>query len=149
MERRALTAAEQYLALRTATYVTGEGRLRRERLTWRFPVRPDPLGRSYVARLDYASTTAPRIVIETPDLVALAAGRRIPHVYSETPVQLCLYLPDAYEWTPDQRLDRTIVPWTALWLFYFEEWLWSGEWRGGGVHPGERPRTRRRRRMSR
>jgi hypothetical protein len=28
------------------------------------------------------------------------------------------------------------VPWTALWLFYFEEWLVSNEWKGGGEHPG-------------
>jgi hypothetical protein len=33
------------------------------------------------------------------------------------------------------RLDHTIVPWTALWLFYFEEWLISNDWKGGGVHP--------------
>ncbi len=35
------------------------------------------------------------------------------------------------------RLDQTIVPWTALWLFYFEEWLESNEWKGGGEHPGD------------
>jgi hypothetical protein len=27
------------------------------------------------------------------------------------------------------------VPWTALWLFYFEEWLTSDDWKGGGIHP--------------
>jgi hypothetical protein len=34
-------------------------------------------------------------------------------------------------------LDRTIVPWAVLWLYFFEEWLRSGEWLGGGEHPGE------------
>jgi hypothetical protein len=24
-----------------------------------------------------------------------------------------------------------------LWLFYFEEWLWSDDWKGGGMHPGD------------
>jgi hypothetical protein len=33
------------------------------------------------------------------------------------------------------RLDLTVVPWTALWLFYFEEWLASDDWKGGGMHP--------------
>jgi hypothetical protein len=33
------------------------------------------------------------------------------------------------------RLDQTIVPWAALWLFFFEEWLATDEWKGGGVHP--------------
>ena len=32
-------------------------------------------------------------------------------------------------------ISGTIVPWTILWLFYFEEWLMSDEWKGGGVHP--------------
>jgi transposase InsO family protein len=36
------------------------------------------------------------------------------------------------------RLDQTIVPWTSLWLFYFEDWLSEGEWRGGGEHPEPR-----------
>lgn len=44
------------------------------------------------------------------------------------------------------RLDLTVVPWTSLWLFYFEDWLDSGEWRGGGMHPADAPRTRRGRR---
>ena len=32
-------------------------------------------------------------------------------------------------------LDETVVPWAALWLFYFEEWLVSDKWKGGGAHP--------------
>lgn len=55
------------------------------------------------------------------------------------------------------RLDQTIVPWTALWLYYFEQWLVSGDWHGGGQHPesydtgsesdrSRRGRTARRRR---
>jgi hypothetical protein len=26
---------------------------------------------------------------------------------------------------PRMRLDQTVVPWSVLWLFYFEEWLLS------------------------
>jgi hypothetical protein len=33
------------------------------------------------------------------------------------------------------RLDQTVVPWATLWLFYFEEWLRSDDWKGGGMHP--------------
>jgi hypothetical protein len=32
-------------------------------------------------------------------------------------------------------LDQTVVPWASLWLFYFEEWLASDVWKGGGIHP--------------
>ena len=53
------------------------------------------------------------------------------------PPRLCLYLPGKGEWTPAMRLDQTMVPWAILWLFYFEEWLGSNEWKGGGLHPGD------------
>jgi len=36
-----------------------------------------------------------------------------------------------------KRLDLTIIPWTHLWLIYFEEWIVSDGWKGGGKHPGE------------
>jgi hypothetical protein len=40
------------------------------------------------------------------------------------------------------RLDQTVVPWAILWLFYFEEWLTSNEWKGGGMHPDAQRRHR-------
>jgi hypothetical protein len=79
----------------------------------------------------------PRVFVDDPDLLALADGRRLPHVYEQQPPRLCLYVPETGEWTPAMRLDQSIVPWAMLWLFYFEEWLVSDEWKGGGVHPGE------------
>jgi hypothetical protein len=33
------------------------------------------------------------------------------------------------------RIADTIVPWLILWLFYYEIWHVTGEWKGGGVHP--------------
>jgi hypothetical protein len=76
----------------------------------------------------------------------LACGRDLPHVY-RNPTRLCLYLPRTPEWQPWMRLDQTVVPWTSLWLFYFEDWLDSGEWKGGVMHPADAPRTRRGRRL--
>jgi hypothetical protein len=59
----------------------------------------------------------------------------LPHVYQQKPTWLCLYLPRAREWSGWMRIDQTVVPWAALWLFYFEEWLDSDDWKGGGEHP--------------
>jgi hypothetical protein len=28
----------------------------------------------------------------------------------------------------------TIIPWLLEWLVYYEAWLVTGEWLGGGVH---------------
>ena len=33
------------------------------------------------------------------------------------------------------RLFDTLIPWTAEWLWYFEDWLATGVWSGGGEHP--------------
>ena len=32
-----------------------------------------------------------------------------------------------------RSLVESIIPWASTWLFYFEDWLDVGEWRGGGV----------------
>ena len=86
---------------------------------------------------------SPQAFVDGPDLHALAGGRRIPHLYQQKPPKLCLYLPRTYEWQSWMRLDQSIVPWTALWLFYFEEWLSSNEWKGGGMHPEPGQKSRR------
>ena len=135
--RRDLTVAQQFLALRSNLICAGTGELRRERLTWRFAARPSALGRSYDARIEYGQCGPADVFIDSPDLHALAEGRKLPHVYSSHPPELCLYLPGAFEWGRHLRLDQTIVPWTGLWLFYFEEWLWSDDWKGGGMHSGD------------
>lgn len=137
MRRRDLTVAQQFLALRSNPICQGQGELRCEHLSWHFDVQPSVLSRTYEARIEYCQSEPPSVFIEKPDLHILAEGRELPHVYSDHPPELCLYLPGAFEWNRSHRLDLTTVPWTALWLFYFEEWLWSGEWKGGGMHPGD------------
>ena len=93
------------------------------------------MSRSYSIRLNYYVNHAPTAIVEGPDLFVLAGGRPLPHVYEQEPPRLCLYLPGTGEWQPWMRIDQTMVPWTALWLFYFEEWLVSDDWKGGGAHP--------------
>lgn len=94
-------------------------------------------------RIEFAQGGAPETYVDAPDLQALAGERMIPHLYGRTPPQLCLYLPKTYEWQPQMRLDQTVVPWSVLWLFYFEEWLLSDDWKGGGMHPGDNKAGRR------
>jgi hypothetical protein len=131
-----LSVSVQLMHLRRNPICSGEGALRPNCLSWRFACQPTPMARAYHIRIDYARGDHPIVTVLDPDLSALAAGRRIPHVYSEKPMRLCLYLPNAREWHSGLRLDETIVPWTYLWFDYFEEWLWSDDWKGGGTHPG-------------
>lgn len=132
-----LNAAQQYLALRSNPICAGAGQLRCGRLTWEYEARPSLLSRSYTVRLMYRVGEKPQILVRSPNLVELAHPRRLPHVYQQNPPLLCLYRSKKGEWTSRMRLDQTIVPWTALWLFYFEEWLDTNEWKGGGEHPGD------------
>jgi hypothetical protein len=145
---RSLTAPQQFLHLRSNPVCGGTGRLSCGGLAWRYTTSPTLLSRLYSVRIAYRHGQTPRVYIDAPDLVALADGRRLPHVYQQSPPCLCLYLPTAGEWTPSMRIDQTIVPWTALWLFYFEEWLISDQWKGEGVHPPPSTKRRRGRRRS-
>lgn len=133
-----LTAAQQYLNLRTAAADPVGGVLGRDGLTWWCKVTPTPLSRTYRLRIEYRRGLTPKAFVEDPDLSELAEGRRLPHVYGQSPAQLCLYLPGSGEWHHGLLISRTIIPWATLWLFYFEDWLASGEWRGGGMHPSPR-----------
>lgn len=36
-------------------------------------------------------------------------------------------------------IANTIVPWTSEWLFYYEIWLATGQWHGGGHSSAETP----------
>ncbi len=148
-ERRALTAAKQLLHLRNNPLCAGAGVLGPNALEWTFPATPSPLGRDYTAQLSFSEGKPAQVIVVAPDLVALAEGKPLPHVYSENPVRLCLFLPRTLEWQPWMRFDETLVPWTTLWLYFFEDWLATGEWHGGGMHPGDEPVNRAQRRMRR
>jgi hypothetical protein len=147
--RRPLSAAKQLLHLRNNPFSAGHGELGPGMFDWRFDVTPSPLSRTYKVRLVYIEGQPPYLFIDEPDLAVLADGKSIPHVYSQKPVRLCLYLPGTDEFLPWKRLDITVVPWTALWLYYFEDWLATGEWHGEGTHPSEQRKTRNERRMLR
>lgn len=111
--------------------------MRRGVLTWDFDVRPSPLSRVYRLRIRQRKHCSPDVYVLSPNLDDMANGRWLPHVYSQKPVRLCLHFPKCDEWTFDKSIAETIVPWAYLWLFYFEHWLATDEWQGGGKHVGD------------
>ena len=38
------------------------------------------------------------------------------------------------EFNSSKLIANTIIPWTVEWLYYYELWLATGEWLGGGEH---------------
>lgn len=114
---------------------SGVGKSHCGRLIWKWSVQPTPLSRIYQARLECDNYGKPSVYIDSPDIKLLASGKHLPHVYDQDKKKLCLYLPGSGQWNNNLFLADTVVPWTSLWLMYFEEWVWSGEWQGGGEHP--------------
>ncbi|MCA9604135.1 MAG: hypothetical protein KC619_00985 [Myxococcales bacterium] len=101
-------------------------------LRWRGELRPTDLSRRYLVELTYTIGTRPRVFVRGPPL-ARFPGRKLPHVWDDG--SLCLYLPKACEWAPTMRLADTIVVWASEWLFFYESWLLTGDWLGGGHEP--------------
>lgn len=99
---------------------------------WIGVLQPTPLSEKYTIKIRYSLNDSPKVWVLSPILTP-RDGVPIPHTYGEN--RLCLYLPGAGEWSSDMLIAKTIVPWTSLWLYYYEMWHATGEWLGGGVHP--------------
>jgi hypothetical protein len=134
--KKEMTLSQQLLFLKSNSVVGGSGEVSCGKLTWTTRVQPTPLARNYTVHLTLKEDETPDVFVDNPSLTELAGDREIPHVYLN-PLRLCLYLPGTGEWHGRKRLDQTIIPWTYLWLFYFEDWLATDNWKGGGKHPCE------------
>jgi hypothetical protein len=118
-------------------------------LQWDYETQPTPISRVYKIRIRYQLEKSPKIFVIAPNLRDLADGRKIPHLYDQALQRLCLYLPRTGEWNATKWLANTVIPWVNLWLYYFEDWLQTNEWRGGGEHPPEDQKTKKRKRTER
>jgi hypothetical protein len=94
------------------------------------------VSRLYSVRISHKFLSSPEVFVISPSLKGLASGRAIPHLYDQDEVRLCLYYPGSGQYSDSKPTAPQILPWTATWLYYFEEWLVSDEWRGGGIHLG-------------
>ena len=107
-------------------------------LHFRFRLVPSEFGRIYTCELRLTpDARPPAMFVLDPNLRALAAEEALPHIYpSKGPgTKLCLWWPKQREWLPQMKLSETYIPWTSEWLWYFEDWLATGIWSGGGEHP--------------
>ena len=122
---------------------------------WEGPVRP--ISKTYRIRIvffrrrffDGWSLENPYVSVCVVDPLigaeAIREERLLPHIYwneqrPEYP-NLCLYDPKEMSWTPEQLVATTVIPWASQWLFFYEYWQITGEFRGPGRHP-ERRRDR-------
>src|SRR6266404_85015 len=121
--------------------------------TWIGPVRPlhavhtirvQYVRRYWLGELETINGYIPQVTLVDPALKRAhpITDAPVPHVYwrDDCPEKstLCLYDPAASQWSADEFIAETIVPWACEWLACYEGWLATGEWTGGGRHP--RPR---------
>ena len=142
---RVPTLAERALELRGLGIPGAHVQLLQGReLRFTFSLSPTSFSRDYRCMLVVTPNHWPRMVVLEPNLYVLADGRVPPHIYRHDGpgTNLCLWLPRKNEWQPQMKLLDTYLAWTAEWLNYFEEWLATGQWVGGGEHPPTRKKRR-------
>lgn len=93
---------------------------------------------TYRIEVRYVVGANPEVRVLSPELKRLTGNVEgsLPHVYgpSDDPT-LCLYDPEAGEWNSTMLIAHKIIPWTIDWLTFYEFWLMTGVWSGGGRHP--------------
>jgi hypothetical protein len=118
-----------------------KSRLSRSAVIWIGSITPTDGSRTYTINVEYRLNSHPSISVVDPPLRKRSDGEPIPHMYEGE--RLCLYRPKYREWTPQDYIAETIIPWAALWLYFYEVWRATGEWLGGGEHPPSKPNRRR------
>lgn len=96
---------------------------------WVGTLQPTPTSEIYTVQITYEhGTSRPKVEVLNPPLRTRGDGVRIPHTFENG----CLCLHVAEDWNSTMLVHQTIIPWTSTWLYYYEIWLITGEWLGGG-----------------
>jgi hypothetical protein len=108
----------------------------KEAATWWGTLSPTSMSPDYRVQVDYRLGERPKVYVRR-QLDLHPKHRRLPHTYSDG--TLCLYDPRLRQWNGSMLLSETTVPWTALWLYHYESWLFTGEWDATESHPDGPP----------
>jgi hypothetical protein len=118
--------------------------------TWEGILAPDK--REHLVRVHYRvpmvlenftlTDVQPRVQVIRPKLERHPDYEQgpIPHVYKSkrdpSLPYLCLFSSSLREWDVNDPLADTTIFWANEWLYFYEGWLVTKKWRGGGRHPG-------------
>ena len=98
--------------------------------TWKGWSQPTEQAPKYKILVRYKLVKYPSVWVLDPPIAATA-----PHRYSDG--SLCLYFPDDQSWKSNMFLAKTVIPWAAEWLRFYEIWLITGIWYGPEAHHSE------------
>ena len=112
---------------------------------WIGDLQPTKWSSKYKVKITYKLKKYPEVNIISPNIFLAKGKNQLPHVYPKN--KLCLFFPEKKEWTSTKFIADTIIPWTSLWLFYYEDWLYTGKWKGGGIHPNKKQKAKKKERI--
>jgi hypothetical protein len=101
------------------------------RIKWHGTLQPSPRSDIYEIEISYEVPCRPVIKVLTPALSLWGDLKRQPHIFRDG--SLCVH--QAHQWHGNKLVAATIIPWTCLWLAFYETWLETGCWLGEGTHP--------------
>lgn len=130
-----LTNAQQHQRIKTLHPQFSCKVFSHRKVSWVGTIQPTEISYTYDVRIIYESFKRPKIQIIRPKLNLPNGKIKLPHVYIKD--ELCLYYPKYGEWNSQKYIAETIIPWISLWLFYYEGWLMTGKWFGGGIEHGD------------
>lgn len=136
LERRR-TPIEQLMELKKK-YVVEKNNLKHNSFSCQLLVRPTPLSIEYTLKVVFEpDQKVPfSVYVVNPKPLKLAEGAtRLEHVYDNQKQRLCLYRPGKKQWDRSMLLSETAIPWAIEWLYFYEIWVSTGKWLGGGEHP--------------
>ncbi len=130
-----ISLIKQKVSLKNA-YKDSECVIEGKKLIWTGKVRPTVLSKEYTLIILYEFKKSPKVWI-TGDELERIDDKNFPHIYDRdiknNMVRICLYMNS--EFNSSKLLANTIIPWAIEWLYYYEIWLLTDEWLGGGRHP--------------
>jgi len=127
-----LPISQQIIAM-NLSFPEFDAEWKKNTVIWTGVLQPTSLSMKYTVEITYSlDMRQPEVHVLAPSL-KIRGEEKIPHFYPGN--KLCLFRPKKKEWTKEMLIAETIVPWTSLWLYYYEIWHATGKWLGGGEHP--------------
>jgi hypothetical protein len=90
---------------------------------WRGTLQPREISPIYSIMIKYAVGLRPKVWVTKPQI-----RYDSPHIFKDN--SLCLWWYKEWDWSPTEDISKTVVPWAAIWLYYYELWMDNGEWLG-------------------
>jgi hypothetical protein len=131
LRQKYLTVMQQDQYVRSRFPLFHRSTNRGTRIKWRGTLQPSPRSDIYEIEISYEVPCQPVIKVLTPRLSMWGDLKKQPHTFQDG--SLCVH--QTHEWHGNKLVATTIIPWTCLWLAFYETWRETGCWLGEGTHP--------------